>query len=566
VNRKVVVVGLDGGTFDLIGPWAEEGKLPNMAWLMKNGTSGCLTSTFPPVTPTAWASFMTGKNPGKHGVMDFYLRQKDSYNRIIVNASNIDGETLWTILSKAGMRVGVVHVPLTYPPEKVNGFIVSGYALSPSLSTYPPDLARELSSKVYGYKRVYSDILLVQYMQGMEDAYLESVRYATEREVEVTFYLMENYEWDLFMTHFYFLDSVQHFLWKYIDPKHPTYCPEGSKKYGDAILKYYQRMDDVIGEILRRIDPNTTMIILSDHGFGPLYKRVYINHWLKKIGLLRLGGESKSPTSKDWLSKLGLTREKLVPLVEKHDLLKFFMRMAPRVLARKLYWGLPRSTLTLQDVDYQRTQAYSAGYVGQIYINLEGRDPHGIVEPGKDYEELRDYIIKELYELRDPESGEKIVDNVSRKEEIYWGQHIDQAADLLFTMMNMSYITQGTAGSPWEFGPDMNSLTGSPGSLTGWHRLNGIFIATGPDIKKGFRIENARIIDLAPTILHIFDVPISSDVDGRVLKEIFKPDSCLAKNKVRYQVHEVHERGKHRLTEKEEEEIKKKLKALGYMD
>jgi len=142
--------------------------------------------------------------------------------------------------------------------------------------------------------------------------------------------------------------------------------------------------------------------------------------------------------------------------------------------------------------------------------------------------------------------------------------YFDLAADLLFTMMNMSYITQGTIGSPWEFGPGMDSLTGSPGSLTGWHRLNGIFIAAGPDIKKGVRIENARIMDLAPTILHIFDVPIPSDVDGRVLKEIFKPDSHLAKNKVRYQVAEEHEREKCRLIEKEEE-IKKKLKALGYM-
>jgi len=564
-NRKVVVVGLDGATFDVIGRWAEEGKLPNLDRIMKNGVTGRLSSVIPPVTPTAWASFMTGKNPGKHGVTDFDIRQKGSYHRIVPNASSIDGETLWSILSKAGLRVGVVHVPLTHPPEKVNGFVVSGYALSPSISTYPPNLARELFSKVPGYRRIYSDTLLVNYVPGMEDAYVKRILFATEKEAEVTFYLMENCEWDFFMTHFYFGDQIQHFLWKYINPKHPAFDPEGSEKYGDVILKYYQKIDDVMGQILRKIDVNTTMIVMSDHGMGPLYKRVYINHWLRKLGLLKLK-ESNPTEIRHWPSKLGFSREKLFKLVEKHSFPKFLMKIVPRSIARIFYWGVPIAYPTLDDIDYRRTKAYSAGHVGQIFINLKGRDPEGIVPEGE-YEELRTYITQKLYELADPESGEKIVDKVFRKEEIYWGPYIEQISDLLFIMRNMAYITQSSMGSgtPWEFGPDLNSLTGPPGYFTAWHRMDGILMATGHDIKKEATIENVRIIDLAPTILRIFDVPIPSDVDGRVLKEIFNPESHLAKNKVRYRVQEVCERKKYRLTEKEEEEIKKKLKALGYM-
>lgn len=565
-HRKVVIVGLDGATFDVIGPWIDEGKLVNMAKMVEKGVSGYLTSVFPPLTPPAWASFMTGKNPGKHGVMDFDLREKGSYRRIVADASKIDGETLWASLSRAGKRVGVVHVPLTHPPERVNGFMVSGYTMSSSISTYPPSLAKEILSKVQGYERIYSDVLLVAYTSGMEDTYLKRVYYATEKEEELTFYLMDNYQWDFFMTHFYWGDQLQHRLWKYMDPSHPLYDPGGSKKYGDAIFRYYQRIDDIIGEIQKKIDANTILIVMSDHGFGPLHKRVYINHWLLDLGLLKLK-QSKTPVYSNWISRLGLSREELFGLVEKHNLLKSLLKKVPRSLARILYWSAPLARPTLEDIDFRRTQAYSAGHVGQIFINLEERDPEGVV-PRKNYEELIKHITNELCELRDPSSGEKIVDNIFRKEEIYKGPYVDLAADLLFIMRNMTYITQSSIGSgtPWEFGTDLTSLTGPPGTLTAWHRMNGIFMASGRDIKEGAMIENARMIDLAPTVLHIFDAPIPSDVDGRILKEIFEPESCFAKNEVRYRALKMPEREKYILTEREEEQIKKKLKALGYMD
>jgi len=555
-DRKVLVISLDGASFDLLGPWIHEGRLPNIAWMIKNGVSGHLTSAFPPVTPVAWASFMTGKNPGKHGITDFELRQKGNYGKVIANSSNIDGETLWAILSKANKRVGVVHVPLTYPPEKVNGLIVSGFVMSPAVSTYPPNLAKKLFSRVSGYEKIYSDIQLVHYTPGMDDAYLKSIYNATVKEVDATFFLMENYEWDFFITHFYFGDQVQHFLWKYIDPKHPAYDPESSKKCGDLILMYYQRIDDIIGKILTDLSEDATIIVMSDHGFGPLYKRVYINHWLRKLGLLKLK-ESRKP----WQVKVGLTQEGIVKFVEKHGLAKFLIRNVPRPLARIWYWRLPLSRPTLEDIDYSQTKAYSMGHVGQIFINVKGRDPEGIIEPGE-YEEFRNYLIRELYELRDPEDGEKIVDRVFRKEEVYWGPHLDWTADLLFVMRNMSYITQE---SPWEFGPNLDSLMDPSGDLVAWHRMNGLFIVTGPEIRKRVSIENARIIDIAPTILYIFGIPIPSDMDGRVLKEIFKPDSHLAKNEIQYRSIKASLREEYVLTEDEEKEIKRRLKELGYL-
>lgn len=562
---KVIVVGLDGATFDLIYPWVKEGSLPNMGRIMKNGINSRLESIFPPVTPAAWASFMTGKNPGKHGVLDFYLKQNGSYDRIVVNAGHIDGDSLWNILGKNDLKVGVVHVPVTYPPEKVNGFMVSGYPLSPTISTYPRSLSKELCSKFPGYKKIYSDILLVKFIEGMEDSYIERLFYALEMEKEVTFYLMENYEWDFFMTHFYFLDQVQHFLWKYMDAQHPSYDPDTSRKYKHAIHNFYKKIDDILGEILEKKHQDTTLLVMSDHGFGPLYKRVYINHWLRKIGLLKLR-ESKPASFSGWLSRIGLTRDGLSKYVEKLDLLKIGLKLVPRVVASRLYWALPRSILTLQDIDYHQTKAYSTGYVGQIFINLKGRDPDGIVEPGNDYEQLRTYITKKLYELRDPESGKKLVDKVMKKEEMYSGKYIDQAADLLFIMRDMRYITQGTVGTPFAFGPDLESFIGTPGSITGWHKLNGVLMAVGPNIRKETTLEHSSIIDIVPTLLHIFGIPVPSDMDGHVLKEIFEPDSQLAEKEIQYQVSEKSERKKQIITENEKEEVKKRLKALGYLD
>lgn len=557
---SVLVIGLDGASFALIRPWMEEGKLPTFSMLSKNGVSGTLTSVFPPASPVAWTSFSTGKNPGKHGVMDFEMRQNADYTRTVVTGNHIDGKTLWVLLSESGKRVGVAYVPFgTYPLEEVNGFMIPGVFSPQNAPTYPSSLKEELINEIDDFEMTMKPY---PYVPGMEEDYLRKITKATEKVAEVTLYLIEKYPWDLFMTTFFYGDSIQHYFWKYVDSQHPAYNSEEGRKYENSILEYYQKVDDIIKVILSKIGKHTVVILMSDHGVGAVFRYVYINHWLRKIGLLKLKRESRNRSLRRYLSRQ-LTRQGIFDVVEKTKLSRILLKIVPSVFLTKEYESLLLgSRLTLSDVDWTQTKAYSAGWLGQIFINLKGRESSGIVKPGKEYNELREHLISKLYELKDPRIDERIVDKVFKREEIYWGPLISQAADLFFVMKNMKYVTYRHG---FEFGPDLNSLTEPAIGQSATHRMDGILIISGPYIKRGI-LEDANIMDIAPTILHIMHVSIPSDMDGRVLKEIFKPRSDFARRDIKYTEPSVQRPKRKVFTKEEEKELEERLKALGYID
>jgi len=555
-KTRVLVIGLDGATFDLLGPWMKEGKLPTLARLTKSGVSGPLTSVFPPISPSAWTSFITGKNPGKHGVFDFSTRKQRSYERTAVNPNSMDGKTLWSILSESDRKVGVAYVPFA-PIEKVNGFMIPGIFSSRDVPTYPQSLEKELREETQSYELSRS---LHEYVPGLEDRYLRDTMDITEKIEDVTLHLMAKYPWDFLMTTFFYGDQIQHFFWKYMDPNNLINDYKMAKKYRNAILHYYQKIDNTLDRILRKADTRTTVIIMSDHGAGPVYKTVYINHWLMKKNLLKLKKRSTQRSLKRYLFAQ-LTQKNIVDIFAKGSLMKILSKIKPPTYFRSKYYGfLMSSRPTLSDVDWTRTKAYSVGIFGQVFINLIGREPAGIVKPGKEYEELRSFLVRGLAELKDPETDEKIVDKVFKREETYWGPHTREAADIIFIMKGMTYYTH----TP-EFGPDPDSLTEPPVNMeSATHRMNGIFIITGPNIRRDVTIENARIVDVAPTVLHVMNVPIPLDMDGRVLKEIFEPESDSAKREVKRAEYPKEKVARRRLSE-EERQIKERLKALGYL-
>lgn len=508
---KVLIIGLDGATFDLIKPWVEQGELPTFKNLMKEGVYGDLNSTIPPLTPPAWTSLVTGKNPGKHNIFDFFKLKKNDYDRAIITSLDKRSESLWNILNKHNIKTGVLNLPFTYPPEKVNGFIVCG---SESISvksdfTYPKNLKKELLEKVKEYRQG----LNWSYINKEDhDRFIKDLNLVTEKLEETSIYLIKKYKPEFFMVVFDDLDRLQHFFWRHMDKKHPMYDKEKSEKYKDAILNYYKKLDSVISNLIKFADKNTFIMILSDHGFGPIYKEVYINHYLKNLNLLKLKKEKE--LQKSLLKKLGITKEKLIYLSNSYKLNRIIKKI-PYKLKVFLNSNINSSKLGDSSIDWFNTKAYFFSHSGRgIMINLKNRQINGIVSEGKEYDSIRDLIIDELKKIKDNSTGKRLIKNIFKREGIYKGPYIKNSPDLIVEMEE-GYIAQEGMGKE----PIMLSKQGSAYKSAD-HKINGIFIAKGPNIVKNKKIKNANILDVTPTLLYLLNIPISKDIDGKILKEI----------------------------------------------
>jgi predicted AlkP superfamily phosphohydrolase/phosphomutase len=552
IGSQVVVVGLDGASFDVIGPWLKTGKLPNLQKLIAEGVSGKLRSTIHPMSGPAWASFMTGKNPGKHGIFDWTRHIDGNYEASLVNSTSLCGKTLWEIVNEAGFTTGVVNVPLTYPPYAVDGYLVSGL-LTPSSKSdfvFPPHMADELHRAADGY------VIHGQewYVEGKEETCIEDTLTALEKRGRAVVHLLHTHPCDLNVFVFMETDSIQHRFWKYMDPDFPGYKPEYAR-HADAVFRVFRKADTILGEILAHLPKDAAVIVMSDHGAGPLYKLIFINRWLMHLGLLKLKN-SRVTRFKCWL-------------VENKVLLRGY-NILNKIGLSNLYLRIPRSRrnqvvssfLTTDDIDWSCTKAYAAGDFGQIRINLYGREPEGIVSLGDEYEELVAFITKNLYDLKDPETGERIVDKVYRKDEIYSGECLELAPDLLFVAYEYAYI------SSKHFGFEESELMGrSAYANSGSHRPDGIFIAHGRGIKCGNIVQYARIIDIAPSVLYLMGIPISEDMDGRVLTEIFD-ETYLIDHPVQWQRQSKVEEGRllgDAYSDEEVDEVHRRLEELGYL-
>ena len=508
---KVLIIGLDGATFDLIKPWIEQGELPTFKNLMKEGVHGDLNSTIPPLTPPAWTSLITGKNPGKHNIFDFFKLNKNNYDRAIITSLDKKSESLWNILNKHNMKTGILNLPFTYPPENINGFIVCG---SESISvksdfTYPKNLKKELLENIKGYRQG----LNWSYINKEDhDSFIKDLNFVTEKLEETSVYLIKKYKPEFFMVVFDDLDRLQHFFWRHMDKKHPMYDKEKSEKYKDAILNYYKKLDLVINNLIKFADKNTFIMILSDHGFGPIYKEVYINHYLRSLNLLKLKKEKE--LQKSILKKLGITKENLIYLSNSYKLNKIIKKI-PYKLKVFLNSNINSTKLGDSSIDWFNTKAYFFSHSGRgIMINLKNRQINGIVSEGKEYDSIRDLIISKLKRIKDDSTGKRLIKNIFKREEIYKGSYIKNSPDLIVEMEE-GYIAQEGLGKE----PIMLSKQGSAYKSAD-HKANGIFIAKGPNIIKNKKIKNANILDVTPTLLYLLNIPISKDIDGKILKEI----------------------------------------------
>jgi predicted AlkP superfamily phosphohydrolase/phosphomutase len=557
--RKIICIGLDGATFDLIQPWVSEGKLPNISKMMQDGVWGELESVIPPISAPAWTSFMTGKNPGKHGIFGFKKEKQGSYEEIFVNRKLIKSETLWKGLSENKKKVIIINVPLTYPPEEVNGCLVSGMDTPSTKSpfTYPPQLKEEIDTVTQGKYQIHQHFGGYLTNNKRKKQALEEILSAIDIRTHVAEYLMQKYLWDFFMIKFDNPDQVQHYFWKDMDVKDST--------FSNAILKVYEHLDSILGKFINCLDEHTTLIVVSDHGAGPVIgKRIYINEWLRRKGMLY--------TKDQFAGKRKKVRNRLRKLLMQ-SLEKLYFR-AGKVISHRLRerLGIPLPMIkarlfsfTHVNTDWTRTKAYFGGNLNAIYINVEGRRPEGIVKPGEEYEQVREEIIHGLKSLVDPDDGQPVFEHVYKKEEVYYGALVEEAPDILVIPRHFSDYTMGKEMLNNDKKPAIANQSSQRG-VTGNHRLNGIFLSYGKCIREGEQIQGAKIIDLFPTIYHIFGLQIPADIDGNPLTHIFTSE-WLSENPVRFSdtATGIEETKEDVYSKEDEAEIRERLKGLGYI-
>jgi predicted AlkP superfamily phosphohydrolase/phosphomutase len=555
LRSKVFIVGIDGGTLELVKPWAEQGKLPTFARIMQNGVSGELMSTIQPISASSWSSFATGKNPGKHGILDFVRTTPFSYKVQFVNASVRDGKTLWRILSENGATVGVMNVPVTFPPEQVNGFLIAGM-LSPSLGsefTFPPGLLKEINANVGKYV-IDVDVPNISGSDKRE-LFLNKAMESLKIRRDVVRYLYLKHKPDFFCVAFTESDRISHNFWKYMDEETPLPISDWEReKYGNAILNLYIELDNILAEVLSMIDDNTTLYIISDHGFGPVHKTVSVHRWLCHHGFIKMkkGGFGFGKLTDGFVRKF----QEMLPPGAKSFVKKWMPSLANTAASQASYAG----------IDWSQTKAYPVGHFSDIFINVEGRQPSGIVKPGLEYEKLRDEVTEKLYEFKDPDDNFNVVERVYKREELYHGKYLENMPDLIIGWKDYKYLLMfnfppaDDKSMIWTIPPTLSLLWGR----TGCHKPKGIFMAFGSHIKTGVQVKNANIMDIAPTVLYECGVPVPDDMDGRILTEIFD-DQYVKANPL--QVMKSEDTGVSEYTYSDEEtgKVEKRLKDLGYL-
>ncbi|MFB0527122.1 MAG: alkaline phosphatase family protein, partial [bacterium] len=343
--------------------------------------------------------------------------------------------------------------------------------------SYPESFCRKLAEEIGLYKTLgwAIDTWALSENRIDEKTFLEDLFYTMDQRQEIMMNMLEKKNFDLFIFIFQASDRVQHMFWRLIDETHPAYDREKAEKYGDAILKVYQKMDEIVGEVMPFVDENTTLFVISDHGFHPFKKAVNLNTWLVKNGYMTL------------LSEKG----------KEYKLEDLF--------GRGEFWP---------NVDWQRSKAYALG-LGCIYVNLKGREIYGIIEPGDEYNGLKEEIATKLKKLTDPVTGKKVIVDVYKRENIYEGEYLNEAPDLVVGF-NEGYRVS------WQ-----TALGGIPADVIVENKSNwsGDHCSFDPSITKGiflsnkkFNRESPSIIDIAPTVLEIFNLPIPEEMDGEPIR------------------------------------------------
>jgi len=455
-KTKVLIVGLDCATPQIVFDHRDD--LPVLKGLMEKGLHGRLRSSDPPITIPAWMVMTTGKDPGKLGLYGFRHRKGDSYDQMwIANSKAVHEKRLWDIIGERGGQSCLVSVPPSYPPYPVAGNLVSCFITPPGKDkeyTYPQTLRQEIEERFGPY------IFDVVFRIEDRDQILAGIYRMTDKRFEIMDWLIRDKPWDLFMFVEIGVDRVHHAFWKYMDHEHHLYEP--GNKYENAILDYYKHLDGKVGELLRRVDEDTVVLVVSDHGAKRMKGAFCVNEWL----------------------------------IEQGDL----------VIKEK-----PQKVVSVDDlaIDWSKTKAWAwGGYYARVFLNVEGREPRGIIKP-EDYEKEREDLTRRLRALRGPK-GEEWQTKVIWPQD-YFDEVNGEYPDLMVYFDDLYWRSAGTLGHGTMFLPEND--TGPDDAV---HAQEGIYILCDPkNAKTEWR--DANILDIAPTVLDRLGIPVPADMKGKIL-------------------------------------------------
>ncbi len=543
--EKTIVIGLDGADWDLIDPWIQGDVLPNLRYLKESGSWAYSESQLPPVTYPNWKCYSTGKNPGKLGVFYWEYIDRENKQMIIPDSSSFHSQEVFDYISDGDMKVGVINMPTTYPPKKVNGFIIAGGPESSSDNyTFPPELQQQLEQG-YDY-RVHprsENYLAIDKSQNLSEQ-IDDILELIELRFKVARDLLKDLDF-LHVTAFY-IDVLQHNFYR-----------------GDPVKQAWQVIDKNIGDFLNN---NYNIILMSDHGFSKIDIVFNINRWLEQENYLALSSEVAFARA---LYNVGINFDVVVSVAQKIGVHKIIKKIIPEKLKSVLFssqgkisgrqiideastrqWsgadnqlGRIRTKRFIDSLEWGCTKAVGTKY-GLIYLAIDVADPA--------YGGLREELVMKLENLKDPISGSKIAKKVHRREDVYTGEYLHLAPDLIIEAEEGVHIAV-EIGSKGVF--DVSN------KWVADHRRQGIFLAHGPLIRE-HQLEDIKILDIAPTICHMLNIAVPEDMDGRVLSEIFREDSIPAKREVQYQEGGKVERS---TEERDEEAVRERLRALGYL-
>jgi len=455
---KVFVIGLDSAPPELLfGEFLED--LPNIRNLLQKSMYGPMKSCIPAITIPAWMVMATGKSPGELGLYGFRHRKNGSYNNMwIAHSLMVKEKAIWDYIGPKGKKSVLVGVPPSYPPKKINGYMISCF-ITPSSSvnyTYPTTLKDEIEKLVGNY------IFDVVFRKEDRDQVLEEVWEMTKKRFEVIRYLIQEKEWNYFEFVDIGLDRIHHSFWKYFDEGHHLHEPG---KYQNVIKDYYKLLDKELGKTLNLLDEETAISIVSDHGIKRMKGGFAVNQWLIEQGLLKINN----------------------PGILNNGVVKFEQL----------------------DVNWSETIAWAwGGYYSRVFLNIRGREKNGVIEPSK-FNEVRDEIAELLRTIKGP-NGEEWNTRIFYPEEIFEVAKGD-IPDMIVYFDDLYWRAAGTLG--WESNYLSKNDTGPDDAV---HSEYGCFSLHMPGMDKSKSI-NASIYDFAPTILKIFGIEERSQLPGKEL-------------------------------------------------